>query len=1313
MNKKLITLLSAIICLCTGTAFGQVSVDPQTGAANVVIPIYTFSSGQVSLPVSLSYNGSGVKPKDVENTAGIGWQLNAGGQVTRVVRGLPDDCTKDNSLASMYGWMSASDTAPAAISGLTIYNNGSTCSDETTDISNITSSFSPAMDTEPDLFYVSAPGLSCELVYDRVSNTFKPVHYQDLVIGYGTDPTSHLITSFTITNDKGITYSFGNDADLAPAYELVTQTTSGGSQVYFKTKYTQYKNGVTYYDNWGLTSINDSNGNGIQLNYTSASPARSSTDSVALYIGGDTSSSPQYYIHQKVTPYTLQSIQTFNAYAYSSTSLAFNWGTLSMSGETGQTVITSIVGMGRDFQFSYSPVVYTSSGYTRNFLRSFSDPNCSTPINYQFGYVGETGGGLSGPSYTTILPDSASNQTDYWGYYTTMHGTTPSQIPSILVNPSTPSYPRYLIHAANTEPSAYSYYFSNMDRAADTVNVATGCLNYIGYVQGGSTTIVYQSNDYLDVPENATVVGGGVRVRQVIESPATGATNAVTRNYSYTNPATGLSSGKPISLPQYAFTIPLASPETTYALWNEGTALSAHDLSTEDHTIMYAYSRQSQTGAGYTVYQYDVPATFWDASATPDCSGCTTAEWYPTTNYVGRANCTSTYGYISNYTYSYPFIPNPNYDFERGLPVKITSYTDAGSEVSEADYTYVRSYSPTPIIAFKYDINPNGSLSTYGYNKYTLYYGTSELTATVVKKIFDSSLAGTSLSTTSNYSYNSANHKLLTKSTVTNSDGSVLTNNISYTKDYTAAAGTNANVTAIYNMQLQNINVPVESYQQVTRGSGSALTTTGSLTLFRDTTVGTLVHCLPSKQYKWFQPAGATLTPMTISGQTLTMDGNYFDAANYDIYDNTGFPLTVDDNYKHIKTTLLNHFANQPIAVFSNAAYNQVAYSDFDADQTSPAYGFTISGTGSYSPVGSHAGNAAGITSAQTVTSPTLTKNSLAVNYIFSIWINAATAGSLNITIAGTSAISYPITTGWTYYEVKIPASGIASTFTVSFSSTQSISIDDVLFYPDAAQAATATYDPVSRYKLDATNTNGVSSYFTNDQWGRVLYVFDQDKNIVQKNTFITPADAGTFTSAAITGSTAPVNGQAVGYSIFGPDACAAAGTSVTWNFGDGTIVNSAGLTSPTHTYTGVGTVYTLNATVSSPLFGTKVMTPLTVTVAPASIPLSYASHTMGDGDISNVTFTPVGGGTPVSFTNSQLNSGHIPQGNYTIVVSLSDGVQYTSGPAGYNSVLITGGSTYSACQNWLRGNTYTFSANISNSTGINFSVYQTVCSPL
>lgn len=71
--------------------FGAWPVSYYTGVANVSVSIYDVKEGKLSLPVSLSYHGSGVKVEEMSAGTGVGWTLNAGGAITRTIIGLPDN----------------------------------------------------------------------------------------------------------------------------------------------------------------------------------------------------------------------------------------------------------------------------------------------------------------------------------------------------------------------------------------------------------------------------------------------------------------------------------------------------------------------------------------------------------------------------------------------------------------------------------------------------------------------------------------------------------------------------------------------------------------------------------------------------------------------------------------------------------------------------------------------------------------------------------------------------------------------------------------------------------------------------------------------------------------------------------------------------------------------------------------------------------------------------------------------------------------------------------------------------------------------
>ena len=50
-------------------------VTPFTGQPNISLPIYTLKEGSISLPISIRYNGGGLKVTEYPSSVGMGWLL--------------------------------------------------------------------------------------------------------------------------------------------------------------------------------------------------------------------------------------------------------------------------------------------------------------------------------------------------------------------------------------------------------------------------------------------------------------------------------------------------------------------------------------------------------------------------------------------------------------------------------------------------------------------------------------------------------------------------------------------------------------------------------------------------------------------------------------------------------------------------------------------------------------------------------------------------------------------------------------------------------------------------------------------------------------------------------------------------------------------------------------------------------------------------------------------------------------------------------------------------------------------------------------
>lgn len=71
--------------------YGDVPVDYSTGVPRIEIPLYTIKSGKLELPITISYHAGGIKVTDVASEVGLGWVLNAGGNITYLQLGQGDN----------------------------------------------------------------------------------------------------------------------------------------------------------------------------------------------------------------------------------------------------------------------------------------------------------------------------------------------------------------------------------------------------------------------------------------------------------------------------------------------------------------------------------------------------------------------------------------------------------------------------------------------------------------------------------------------------------------------------------------------------------------------------------------------------------------------------------------------------------------------------------------------------------------------------------------------------------------------------------------------------------------------------------------------------------------------------------------------------------------------------------------------------------------------------------------------------------------------------------------------------------------------
>lgn len=71
--------------------YGDYNVNLYTGIPDISIPIFEIEAGGIKVPIVLTYHAGGIRYTDRASWAGLGWSVQAGGQVSRTIAGKPDE----------------------------------------------------------------------------------------------------------------------------------------------------------------------------------------------------------------------------------------------------------------------------------------------------------------------------------------------------------------------------------------------------------------------------------------------------------------------------------------------------------------------------------------------------------------------------------------------------------------------------------------------------------------------------------------------------------------------------------------------------------------------------------------------------------------------------------------------------------------------------------------------------------------------------------------------------------------------------------------------------------------------------------------------------------------------------------------------------------------------------------------------------------------------------------------------------------------------------------------------------------------------
>lgn len=218
---------------------GSLNVSYYNGLPQTSLPLMTLEMPGFTSDISLSYNSGGIRVNQVASWVGMGWTLNAGGVITRVVRGIADE--------ESYGY--------ADYIGNPVPSSFTPQSPGPGSIANFQNFAFGRSDGEPDEFYFNFGSYSGKFVKDQQGN-FMAIPHQNLKF------ESVGFASFTITDPEGNKYYFNSKESNISSVECNTGC-AGGSQQRVAA--------------WYLTTITTTLGRVVTFEYENYQTARYAT----------------------------------------------------------------------------------------------------------------------------------------------------------------------------------------------------------------------------------------------------------------------------------------------------------------------------------------------------------------------------------------------------------------------------------------------------------------------------------------------------------------------------------------------------------------------------------------------------------------------------------------------------------------------------------------------------------------------------------------------------------------------------------------------------------------------------------------------------------------------------------------------------------------------------------------------------------------------------------------------------------------------------------------------------------------------------
>ena len=964
--------------------YTELPVSYFTGVPNISVPLYEVKGNKISLPITLNYNASGLRPEAHPGWVGNGWSLSAGGVITRKANGQIDEYNRVGTTGEVGYYYTASQ-----------YLNNSTWSTTATENSPLL--YPPLYpqlatvdaDEQPDEFDFNFLGYSGKFFLDQTgawrvqsdknlkvtfqsSDLIYPFVYYLPTIG-GSNQVSKTFGKFTITDEQGNQYIFGC---INTANDTSPSTTT-------------YNSAIEYSDamipNGTLTSS-------ITATSWYLSEIISADQSETINISYERGPLESYIGFSSTDNYTSGTVPALGPLSSPVPCTSGGVGLSAMSGTIIFPVyLTKITMPSQDLEIDFSisasneltypstnNVIYGGGGSGVNaYTRVYNDAGINTspapsdfpaPYLYDFNQLCTANANLI-PYFTSANPPPAESPSIGWASNCiwlkldnfTIKNTSGGFIEkTVSFNYNNIPTKRLQLNnvsiSGKTGPAVQTYSFAYNTTALP--NYLATLTDHWGFNNNNTTPLVFGTNNNFAQVRAPDPTGVQTQAENLISItyPTGGVTNFVYEPNTYgsaINRTTGVSPTAQTGIAGGLRIQQIISND------NNGNSLSKHYYYVNGYTPTATISSLPSSGVlnSLPIYNFAISGvdlnnnafSFTSISSNPIIPLTTTG----TGTHIGYSNVVeqrsdgsyTTYQFTNHDNGYHDLAPlssfNPNtldyyqstsLDFERGRLYQKVDYNNLGNVVSRDSTTYssnVTYYTnPAPVqsanavLTFAFAVCGFNSVDAVSRTAYLLnYFPFVPISQTSTRYDLNLTGANNNISVTTNTTYDQ--YKNIIEQDLTNSDGNVQKVRYLYPYNFTTSSPNNP-----YNMMMaQNMSGKViEKINSVVTG-GAEYVTGGEVhtyQLFGNVNGVNQLYNDAVYNYESLTPVSFTIkTPSTYTG--ITSFGQLTLDNNYVLrqslfYDNSGNLSSTQDNAGRTTAYLWDYNGSKPVAKVINAS---------------------------------------------------------------------------------------------------------------------------------------------------------------------------------------------------------------------------------------------------------------------------------------------------------------------------------------------------------------------------------------------------------